>query len=493
VALPYSLDDAIRAHDAAIADWLGTYLVDYGTINGQDRDDFPILRVMASPHRAFAATADMLVAQGWITDDDPKVAAARATYEWPVLPLPVISFERDNPTISNELANSAGIIRKGTFDPATGEWQAYQYPTHYVTVYRATLWSEKKYTQADFTEWVLSQLGTRGAGPLEMYLSVNHGPVVGSVAQALRYTGAADMSDLEGNDARHMRTQFQFVLRSWLWRAPPALGMSAPPVHTIVREAEATNGAWQETQGSAATCNLFTTDGWTSKNIDVWPHAGTGSASEPTVQGLTADLPAEHDMVELVQVDAVNDALGRAYWSVALSYSSDAPFTVRFSSFDVDLLEYVVQDIACPAGTNTFHRFFVSTGRRSAVSLVNTTGVGSTVKVYDVDIRQVAVGDRALPTRTGDVFTWSSVERRQFLAVAMLDDTNVASGTAALSDDASTPDNTRTESVAGGATMAVAMLTMPKTDSFSLSLPAGILTASVYAVAFDGPFNGSTV
>lgn len=231
MAAPYSFENTIRIHDEAILNWLAKCKVDYGTISGVDRNNTSILRVFAAPHRAFATTVDQLVQQGWVQESDPAISNARATYDWPVLPLPILTIERDDPIISNELANPAAVFRGGGVDPVTGHVQDLPYPRHYLTQYRVTLWSEKRYTHAHFMEWLMSEIGHVGAWQREVLIPVQHGLPWGTLAHALRYQGSADLSDLEGFEARHIRSQISFTLRSWFFPSLPAEG--GPPIYTI--------------------------------------------------------------------------------------------------------------------------------------------------------------------------------------------------------------------------------------------------------------------
>lgn len=233
MAAPYSYENTIRTHDEAIRTWLQKFRVDYGEINGQNRDNSPVITVFAAPHRAFAATVDQLVAQGWVTEADPAISRARATYEWPVLPLPIITIDRDDPIISNELACVPGEFSFGAFDEATGIWTPYPFPLHYLTQYRITVWSEKRYTHAHFMEWLLGELGHRGCWQRECLIPVVHAEPWGTMLQALRYQGSADLSDLEGFDARHIRSQVSFTLRTWFFKTVNPNPDVGPAVHVI--------------------------------------------------------------------------------------------------------------------------------------------------------------------------------------------------------------------------------------------------------------------
>lgn len=490
MAEPFTAENTIRLLDEAVRDWLRSCLFDYGTISGVSRKASPLITVAASPHRAFAATADLLVKEGWISGDTPAMQRLNASQEWPVLPLPVVTFERDDPIISNELANPAARFERRYFDPFIGEWISYPYPLHYLTQYRITFWCEKKFTQAMFMEWVMSQLGRRGAAQSEMFLEIDHGIPFGRQIHQWKYLGSSNLSDLEGPEARHIRHQLSFIMRSWCFR--PA-DDSSPPIYAIQREAhtpgnETTPDATGDQWGTA---NLFTT--W--KSYQSWPVHGSASVVVDE-QAVHAKLHLPGDEVFLANAHTTPDQFGRSLWMLAGTFTSPKPFKLQFSQFDADNAEGLAGEVAVPAGDAVpIHRFFVSNQLLVAIGIA-IDGSDTTVDAADLDFRQVwprtrlAFNDMGTAGGGDVTYIWRGLEARPYLIVCLVSPGSAA-GSVTADDDETAPVDSKTESIDPASQPGFAILVMPRAGTLRLRASPALAPSALYAQGFDGPYHGS--
>lgn len=550
MAKPYSFEDSIYRHDKAILNWLDTFHVDYGTISGVDRNNSPVIRVMASPHRAFAATVSQLVAQKWVSANDPAIAAAMATYNWPVLPLPVITIERDDPIISNELANVPATFRNGEFNEITGTWTKIPYPLHYITQYRITIWSEKRYTNAHFMEWLLSQIGQVGAWQREVFIPVDHGDPWGTINQALRYQGSSDLSDLEGNEARHIRSQLSFTFRSWFFRAVPE-GTGGPPIYAVRPMSYAADSFSSGTPSAGnfaitysgyrgfddpnyvmppdsefetvpsdstwLTDNLFGVRDVTSDDVaTLWPSLGNSSVSispyspsSDVLRGLRVSVEQSTDVVTLTNRLTTPDADGYSIWSFMTSYRG-GPWTLLGSQFrNVTSGSPPVTTVVGPEDvfTTSFadtagawlnsHVFTVCRGDQFAWRAAGS-GASSIVDVVNVDVRQVNTANRLHYTNwSGDLvsryYDWTNLEAKPYLIVAMFQQTAPASGNITVFDDVSAPSASMSRPASIPGNLGVALLIQPRESSVRLVIPAAFPVVAVYALSFDGFTVGNSI
>lgn len=500
----YLLEDTIRTLDSAVYNWIGLFKVNYGTIAGVDRTNCPILRTFASPHRAFAQVADLLVAQNWIAGDNPALQRARATIEWPVLPLPIATIERDDPIIDNSLANPAAVWRRAHAD-ANGNFISHQYPLHYLTQYRVTFWSEKRYTHAAFMEWILSQLGLRGSLQSEILLPIEHPEPWGVQYHQLRYIGSADLSDLEGNDARHIRSMLSFTLRSWAFRAPdPATSpvfATREDYHVDTVDPEKGHFEAFPDDGVWGTNNLFTLNDWTpAKVATTWSRTGFATVSLVTTatgeQAVHAELTQPDDAVAISAFPTTPDSFGRTVWGLAAKFDATVPFTIQVTAPQPDGSERLLTQVSVPAGVTDFHKFFVADDTWVAFSIVFDAAAGG-VTMSNVDIRQV--WEKARIPYSGVVagatldFTWAGLEKRPYLVLGVLTADATGAGDVTLADDATTPEGTKTDAIDTAESIGFAMLTMPKESTIKLSAPSGFRFSVLHAQVFDGPWRGSSI
>lgn len=484
---PYLYENTIRKLDEAVFNWLGAFKVDYGTLAGTERNGFPLLRVFASPHRAYAETANMLVAQGWIAGDSPEVQRINATYDWTVLPLPVVSIERDDPIISNELSASATHVPRARYNYETKEWETDPYPLHYLTQYRLTFWCEKQYTRAAFMEWILSQIGRAGAAQSEMYLPIEHPVPYGKQLHQWRYLGSGNMSDLEGSDARHLRSMLSFTLRSWAFRKPD---FSAPAVHTTAVESHANDD--QETFPESV--------GWGTNNLFILGKSprcgetvGAATAVKDDAALFAASLKTSDDRVILTSPEAVPGTAGRSVWSVVVDAEGSAAWAAEVTQLDDDGAETPVASVPMPGVRMISHNFCVATEGEVRVSIAPAGILPATVRLFAADVRQVRDGARIVPTsyaRVGAVirYQWDYLERRPYLVIAARES---GDGIVSVYDDVAAPEHTRSALIDD--LPGFALLTMPKASTVALDIPDDVKLLAVYVQVFDGPFAGNRV
>jgi hypothetical protein len=496
---PYLYENTVRVLDEAVYNWLGTFHVDYGEMAGVPRNDFPILRVFASPQRALADVSDLLVRQNWIAGDSPELQKAKATNDWSVLPLPIVTIERDDPIRSNELANTAGVWRNMGFNQATGEFQSHEYPLHFLTQYRFNFWCEKQYTRALFVEWILNQTGLRGAWPNEFFIPIKHPEPWGVQLHQMRYTGSENLSDLEGDDARHIRQLYSFILRSWAFRKPKA----APIIYTKQQDfhADLTVSGDLDRKNDAgwwSTDNLF--------SLKMWPAQPYGMASVSSSDGLSVQskVALETDGVLFTRATSTPDAFGASIWMISATAVSERPWTLVFSGSDGDSdSAYEAGRLAVPAGQQKFHKFFIATTKEAGVA-VQGANAETTVSLSDIDFRQIAERPRLVPTGLApnadtvgftDYF-FTGLKRDLYLVIALFDKTlspDIASDIAIVSDDSVAPDNTITAAYGIPDSNGVVLPIMPKSSSVRLTIRSDVRFTRLYAIPFDGYVKDSTV
>lgn len=223
MSAPHTLEDSLRVHDAAFVTWLGGLHVDYPVDpdgNWDQRLDSPIIIVNVPPSRVFASVVDTLVRVGWFKTEATAAAMRQKAASISVLPLPLATWTRSDPQPDLSLAGTAKTVRFA--DNPDGSANVQLFPQHYFTDYAVNFWCHKQYTAAFVREWVYSQLGGPGACQTETYIPVVHAPPWGTKIHALRFAGSADQTSIEGFDPPYRRFSFNFSLRTWVMRRPPA-------------------------------------------------------------------------------------------------------------------------------------------------------------------------------------------------------------------------------------------------------------------------------
>lgn len=242
MASPYSYEVTQRRHCDAVYNWFGGVHFDYGahvdlhgalTIN---RDDFPLLRVNATPQRAAAEVVTLLVETGWIAGSNATVQAEnaeqlrkRAEASFSVLPLPLLTLRFGTFADRPVQAGVPKMFRKQCFDKESGEYQSHPWPAMYELQVDATFWCIKRYTYDHFLEWLASQFGRPGVAPKECLIPVVHDYPWGTIQQTLTWDSTNDESILEGDDERQLRFTHSFRLNVLHFRTPtPTEGSSSP-------------------------------------------------------------------------------------------------------------------------------------------------------------------------------------------------------------------------------------------------------------------------
>jgi hypothetical protein len=511
MATPYSAEPTIRILDEAVYNWLGNFLVDYQMKDeaGQfivNKPNSPVLRVMAGPDRAIAQVADLLVKSGWFPENDASIARARAEYDWAVLPLPVATIERDEPTPSNLLQMSPTLFRQAFVD-SQGRYMQVATPLHYVTVYRITFWSRTRYTHSHFMEWLLSQQGLPGAGPQEIYIPVNHVEPWGTILHSLRYTESANLSNLEGDDDRYIRTQVTFTLRSWMFRAFPDESRSVDQVYTLDATTADIDGNDLEPARPfrpAYSANMFACVYPFNEVATQWPTYGSASVAPQyfatkgqygLVVTLTDDTDDRVPMAQRVTTRGTDYPVG--FSITTLRYKATGPFclAVRHSAMD-GTSESVVRLRTLPATTTPD---WVTIQLFSAADLplvewaIQSAGSASVVQLDGIDIRQtkdpLRISPKQYTTGAGYIdYAWDASVDYPYVLYGVV--SAVASPvTLAAYNDAVTPTMQRTADITA-ADKYVGLLMSASGSTLALRCPTGVQLSRVFAVPFDGAYSG---
>jgi len=344
-------EDTLRIHDFAIVKWLQGLLVDYDqTDHGVAKNQVPILIIQGSPAREYATIVDTLVTTGWITTTG-KGATANAK-DFSVFPLPMLTFERGEPQPDPELAGPAKMFEAGDYNPVTGQYIPHEWPGHYTTTYTVTAWCLNRNTEAVIKEWFLSFFGSYpGLAHNEWLLPVMHRQPWGLMNQRLRYEGSSDLSDLEGDDYRYLRTEYSFNLRTWMMfkSAPEAPQVQAIGFDVILPDPNAAPTdvpAVADAVGSYAyqTDNLFSIPYNTDMISVKWPVTGEATIAQVTrgnfpVGTLLMTVDAPTDTVPIIQRIIVPDfATSNDIVSISFTYVSDQPVTLLLGQTPTPIL-----------------------------------------------------------------------------------------------------------------------------------------------------------
>lgn len=508
MAAPYSFEPTIRIQDKAVYDWLGGFLVDYVIEDPEtkrilvNQPQVPVIRTVSSPDRAFATVVDQLVSKGWIDGSSDATKRAKAEYDWAVLPLPVVTIDRDEPTPSNLLQMPPTSFRTMFLD-SQGRYIPVAAPLHYITVYRLTFWSNKRYTHSHFMEWILGQQGLPGAGPQEVYIPVQHEAPWGTILHALRYTESANLSSLEGDDPRYIRTQLAFTLRSWLFRALPDETRSVDSIYTIGADV-ASNIDGANPQESvpfqpSATLNLYTNPYPAYLLPTAWPKYGAatveaaGSAPQSTI--VATLTTGATDRVPLVQKLSTLGTDGRAYLSLGMTFRSIGSFAIELRQSAIDGTgETVVRRRVIPADPDdqwrNIHMFSSVTGAKFEWSIVSS-GSATVVTTSTIDARQLRDVTTLTPTTYSTVgsdviYSWNTLSNQPYILYA-----TPYSGSGTITAGSSAGFSlTRTTSADHTTDASIGLLVMPIGTVAALKVPTALGVSAVFAVPFDGAYLG---
>jgi hypothetical protein len=528
VAKPVAYENFLRVHDEAFDAWLGQLTVDYGVISGTARPNHPILRVMASPERAFASIVERLVSIDWISGATATDMRANAS-DFAVLPLPIATIERGEPTPHLEHSGVPKVWRTGQFNQVTQEFEQHQWPGMYRIEYRVNFWCLKRYTEAWVREFLMAQFGHIGAGESEVFLPITHLDPFGTILQALHFDASSDLSTLEGDDSqRFVRWEASFTLNAVFYRAPlvipasyAAAGGGVDYIDQVVPASEDLTvqdegddpldqqGADFSSAITSQSHNLYRPYTLPS-NVSQWPKAGAATVeiSRVTPDGrrdfgalrVTANAPA--DQVDVTNRPVQPDVDSVVLLSVSFQYLSDALIGLDVYSNPgthvhpaPPVWRSALQDAlpARPKWTKV-HRFTLVTQPIMDVS-IRGRGVLALARFARINVRHLRSGTKVLPTTTTPVgpdtqYDWTGLTLRQpYLLVVALTPTG-ASDTLTAEDDVTTPVFTKTEALNDAVHQGAVILLQPQADSLRLLVPTTLTVAQVYAQGYHGVFAG---
>lgn len=531
MAKPFSFDDSMRIHDAAVYDFIGTLRLDYGNIAGQLNNNFPILRVMASPQRAVAQVVDLLISLGWITDADKDKLIEKARDNFAVLPLPIATIERGEPNPDPELSSVPKIFRRIFLNTTTGKWEFHQWPAHYKTDYTVTFWSVKKYTMEFMREWVYGQLGKIGASEYETFLDVKHRSPWNTIKSSFKFTGSGDLSDLEGETSRYMRVEFTFTLRTWITKEPSllptlpsiaALGPTADFIESVSTDVFGLDndyGIFHEDEvpldspdARKETANLFFFPFNSSDTPTLWPKTGTAEVEHARVSlngkdqfrrlhdTLRIKVTDQSDTVEIAERLVTRDTNGIAVAGISFDYMTDLDVELALSQRNLsdNVVSSVASLVLTPTGRNwkRVHRFTVV---EKDTFLAEIAGVPNqalqTAYLDNIDIRLICslppiLPDSSVVGGSETVHTWIALEKVPFLCILIVTATTGGINTVTVEDDDSSPTHTLEQIADSSVNVGLVFLVQPNDDSVVARVPNTTTLSSVYLQRYFGAYNG---
>lgn len=512
----------MRRHDAAVVQWLGGVTVDYGThpdlheLVSISRDNLPILRVMAGPDRVRASVVDLLISRGWIAGDSPTLQAANAqtlrSYaekNFSVLPLPLISITRNDPIHSLPDSGVPKVFRRQAFDQTGQTWEQHQWPGAYETTYAITFWCSKRYTEIFFREWLYSQLGKIGQAEQEVLIPVVHDAPWGTINQRFTLEGSSDLSEFEGENARILRFEYTFRLRTWLFRRP--LG-TASYVHDMAVN-EQPVGVGYDSVDAASTnptiapvsLNMFSV--YMADNLipTKWPKTGDATVQHShlvppgAVPGkvqrdvLRVTVAASADEVLLSNRAVPLDQAGRAVLSLALDYKATAPARILIASRD-PLVEPVVWitnrafDLTAQAQWAKAQLFTLV---EQPIFSATVQGVGSAaiVHVANVSLVHVRTLGRVDPSSStpgggGTIHSFTGLGTGAYLAVV-----SFATGATSGSIDV----DGEVYAVDASTSVGFVAIFTPAGGVATVTVPTALPTDAVYVQPYSGSWRGTDV
>ena len=526
----HSLEDTMRRHDEAVLAFIRQLRVDYGNLGlgieerrsgffaPIDRNNVPILAVLASPQRAVAKTVDFLLHTGWLTGNSVEAQEATkarleeaARQNFAVLPLPLVSVRRDDPLPNPQDAGVPKIFRKQCFDPLAGEWQQHQWPVAFETRYSLTFWSIKRYTEVFFREWVYAQLGARGVGNAEVLIPVEHNPPWNVMRQRFTFEGSADVSALEGaDDARLLRFEFPFRLRTWHFRkvfATPSFvhraAMSVNEVQPGV-DPEDSLATLPDPPLSGNMFSIFLSD----QEIPTrWPKTGNatvrrGSIAPPNpIEGppppfntLRVEVTDPTDEVLVSNRVADTDPDGRAILTFRAKFQASAPVqlvtAVKSPPAAVDTLFRTVDSRVLPARAAwTQTQFFFLMDAMVYSMGVQGTGLASLFYLADVILKQVTPGTKidstSLTPGGGQTVYGFTGLVGNYLAVVVFD-VGATTGTVTVQGDSYLANGTTQIGV-------VAPFTADAAGEAVVTVPDALPQSEVYVQEYLGFWEGTEV
>jgi hypothetical protein len=508
----------MRRHDEAVHGWFGGLLVDYGTVSGTVRNQVPILRVMASPDRAWAALENILVSQKWVAgaNDDERRKNARQDFD--TLPLPFLSIERADPQPYLDGGGVPKRFRRQRFVGGTQQWEEHAWPGSYRTEYRATFWSSKRYTMEWMREWIFSQLGKLGAAEPEVFIQVQHADPWGPLPQALHFDGSADLSELEGDKPRYLRSEWTFTLNTLHFRAPVGVTDFQDTVAVgaaFADEVDSTLIALEDLTGvdlfpATLSGNLYQPYYPPPLIPTRWPKAGSATVANSTVTpddrpdrgALLVTVETPSDQVDLLNRPVKLDTNGYAILSYAFQYLSDVAVDLDVQQHDGTNMTAPVwtrvdkQTLPVAAEWSRVHGFTLVSQPIFDLAIIGTGSLARS-RFAQLRVKHVHSGTKASPTSSSVVsgntrYLWTGVLAQPYL-VAVVFTAAAGSGTVTIENDQASPDFTRSEAVNTSTQRSVVFLVQPKATSIVLRVPLALTIDAVYLQRYDGGYGGNDV
>lgn len=503
MASPYTHDDALRIHDVAVWEWLGTLHVHYPEVRDPadqtlivaERKDAPILRVFASPDRAFASLVDQLVHQGFIDGGTDAEKRAKAADVFAILPLPAISIQAAPPIPDTSLSNVPGVLYKKLLDPVTGKWKHHRWPKHYFTDYIVTVWSKQRFTANYIQEWLAAQMGNLGRAHNETMLTVQHKAPWGPIQQMLRLSSpVTDQTELEGDEARYFRYEFTLTLRTHV--TMPEMGeaefVEARGIDTDVGESGEVEDQLVRTE------NLFPNTILLENVAEDWPVSGGAVVTTEDKQTLQIELGTAGDAVELACRKAKLDGNANAIISVSFDYTADEAFALDMlqqepPSDSLSNADRVVVPRARVAGK--VHQFMlVNQSVFTARTVFEADPVS--LELSNVDIRRYYVSGAkqataVVPISGHNRYIWSGLARRAYLVVLEFTATDMPRTVVLADDDASAGATELTRTVDAAKAVGTVFIVTPQTHKLRLDVPNGVTVTRAFAMPYVGPYHGN--
>lgn len=512
----------MRRHDTAFYTFFDGVRFDYGSAGlglietaSVDRNNFPLLRVFASPQRAVANVVDLLVSLGWIAGNAPPgtVDAMRESAEknFAVLPLPVLTLQRQ-PPVQNFLDSGVPkVFRRQCLNPATGEFEQHPWPGAYETTYTGTFWCVKRPTAVHFREWLHTQMGQRGRAENETLIPVTHADPWGTINQRLVFEQETELSELESVDnARILRFEFSFRLRTWHFRKPVG---TAPYVHDIVPEVlpqppgagvdfDPADVETSQPGVNPLSSNLFSIYLPDNQIEADWPKAGnatvkrgaispSGTVPHPTLRyGL--ELATDEALVSnrLVPLDVDT----RAILTMSFKYRATADVTLQLSSYDLagnPVTFASNRTLTLPSKIAwTQVQWFALIAEEAYSLTVLGAGTESVAYLSEINLRHVRAQAKIAPTTStpgggSTVHDWTGLADGNYLAVVVFDtgaaaDTITVDGVAYAVDPATS-------------TIGFVAQTSAVSGAVSVTVPDTIPTTEVYLQTYLGFWDGTEI
>lgn len=529
MADPHSFENTLRIHDKAFYDWLGGLRVDYGdpatlptgspnASSYPTRNNFPILRTMATRQRAFATIVDLLVYHGWI-DTGTATEIRQQADDFAVLPLPVATIERGDPVPDPIASSVPKRFARSRLNEETGKWEGHPWPATYFLPYTVTFWTIKRYSEAFLREWIHSKFGTLGAAESETYLQVGHDAPWGVQLQSLRIEATADQSDLEGDNPRYIRYEAIFQLRMLHMRPLAAEDIHDPisAVDTPITFLQPGDGDTEDplTRTADIACappisgNLFTRYYTMARDIAAkWPKSGAATVTRSPIAPPGGSI--DHTLQTTVR--AVADRVGLAEKPVLIP---DAPnnrallsFSMRYRATEEATLLLSQKDgttppawsdlrrIVLPATTTwTDFQVFTLADEHIVSAVLEGRAISSTLQVTNIDMRHAFNGVALLPHGSspgvgGTQWTWAGLPQHQSYLLVVVPDTYSGSWLMRVQDDANSPNDVLERMIDLTAERGFVEIVTPKSSSVSITVPTGFPSATFYLQPYTGGFLG---